>query len=262
MAVYRTSEVAALIGIHPNTVRLYEQWELIPKPERLPNGYRIFTEFHIEQFRLARLAFQVEVLQNGLRRKIVQMIKASAQKDFDTALSLTREYQTQLCQERKNAEEAIRIVQQLLSGNNRNTEHTADTGPVVTAGETAPVWKRKEVSESLGISMDALRNWEMNGLLTVKRKQNGYRIYTEHDIKQLKVIRSLRCANYSLEAILRMLRQVSRNPDADIRKALNTPEQDAEIITVCDKLIVSLSAAEANAAELIQRLQQMKNRFS
>ena len=72
---YRTSEIAKIIGIHPNTVRLYEELELIPKPDRMPNGYRVFTDLHIEQFRLARLAFQVEVLQNGLRKKIVQMIK-------------------------------------------------------------------------------------------------------------------------------------------------------------------------------------------
>lgn len=38
---FRTSEIAALIGVHPNTVRLYEELELIPKPERLPNGYRV-----------------------------------------------------------------------------------------------------------------------------------------------------------------------------------------------------------------------------
>ena len=69
---YRTSEIAKIIGIHPNTVRLYEELELIPKPDRMPNGYRVFTDLHIEQFRLARLAFQVEVLQNGLRKKIVQ----------------------------------------------------------------------------------------------------------------------------------------------------------------------------------------------
>ena len=41
---FRTSEIAALIGVHPNTVRLYEELELIPKPERLPNGYRVFTD--------------------------------------------------------------------------------------------------------------------------------------------------------------------------------------------------------------------------
>ena len=78
MDSYKTAEIAAAIGIHPNTVRLYEELELISKPERLPNGYRIFTDFHIEQFRLARLAFQVEVLQNGLRKKIVQMVKKSS----------------------------------------------------------------------------------------------------------------------------------------------------------------------------------------
>lgn len=121
--------------------------------------------------------------------------------------------------------------------------------------------KRKEVSEYLNVSMDALRNWEMNGLLTIKRKQNGYRLYTDEDIQRLKIIRSLRCANYSLEAILRMLRQLSLNPNADIKKVLNTPKTGDDIITVCDKLIVSLSAAENNARKMIDKLQEMKVRF-
>lgn len=246
MNTYKTAEIAKKIGIHPNTVRLYEELELIPKPERLPNGYRVFTDFHIEQFKLARLAFQIEVLQNGLRKKIVLMIKTSATKDFDTALSLTKEYLTQIRRERANAEEAIKIVKQILSGATEKNTHFL---------------KRKEVSNYLDISMDALRNWEMNGLLSVKRKQNGYRVYTDEDIKRLKIIRSLRCANYSLEAILRMIQQLSKNPNADIRKALNTPKADAEIITVCDKLIVSLSAAEVNAIEMIDRLENMKNKF-
>ena len=246
MNTYRTSEIARIIGIHPNTVRLYEKLELIPKPERLPNGYRVFTDFHVEQFRLARLAFQIEVLQNGLRKKIVLMIKTAAAKDFDTALSLTQEYIRQIRQERANAEETISIVKQLLSG---------------PTGKSTKFLKRKEASDYLDISIDTLRNWEMNGLLTVKRKQNGYRVYTDEDIKRLKIIRSLRCANYSLEAILRMLQQISENPDADIREALNTPKADAEIITVCDKLIASLSAAEDNAIEIIDRLKNMKKRF-
>ena len=64
----------------------------------------------------------------------------------------------------------------------------------------------------------------MNGLLTVKRKQNGYRIYTNSDIGYLKIIRSLRCANYSLAAILRMLNALSCNPDVDIREVIDTPK--------------------------------------
>lgn len=45
------------------------------------------------------------------------------------------------------------------------------------------IYKTSEVSEYLGITMDSLQNWEMNGLLTVKRKQNGYRVYTDENIQ-------------------------------------------------------------------------------
>lgn len=246
MKTYRTAEVASIIGVHPNTVRLYEKLGLIPKPERKPNGYRIFTDFHIEQFKLARLALQVEVLQNGLRKKIIQTVKASAAGDFNTAISLTEDYLRQLQQERTNAEKAIEIVKRILSGG---------------VPETSRCFKRKEVSEYLDISVDSLRNWEMNGLITVKRKQNGYRVYTDEDIRKLIIIRTLRCANYSLEAILQMLRQLSEDPDSDIETILNTPKQDSDIISVCDRLIVSLSAAEENACKILSMLQEMKARF-
>ena len=58
MNTYKTIDIARIIGIHVNTVRLYEKCGLIPKPERLGNGYRVFTDLHIEQFRLARAALR------------------------------------------------------------------------------------------------------------------------------------------------------------------------------------------------------------
>lgn len=246
LETYRTTEVATAIGIHPNTVRLYEKLGLIPKAERKTNGYRIFTAFHIQQFILARTAFQIEVLQNGLRKKIVSVVKLSANKNFEQAIALTQEYLDGLLTERHNAEDAIQIVQDILSGETEVHRFSM---------------KRKEVSEYLDISMDTLRNWEMNGLLTVKRKENGYRVYTDEDIKRLKIIRSLRCAKYSLEAILRMLRQLSKNPDIDIKAALNTPRQSEDIISVCDQLIISLTAAERNAEKIMEMLQEMKENY-
>ena len=246
METYRTTEVATAIGIHPNTVRLYEKLGLIPKAERKTNGYRIFTAFHIQQFILARTAFQIEVLQNGLRKKIVSVVKLSANKNFEQAIALTQEYLDGLLTERHNAEDAIQIVQDILSGETEVHRFSM---------------KRKEVSEYLDISMDTLRNWEMNGLLTVKRKENGYRVYTDEDIKRLKIIRSLRCAKYSLEAILRMLGQLSKNPDVDIRAALNTPQQSEDIISVCDRLIISLASAEYNAKKIMKMLQEMKENY-
>lgn len=247
MKTYTTADVAKIIGIHPNTVRLYEQWGLIPLAERKPNGYRVFTDQHIEQLRLARIAFQIEVLQNGLRRKAVQTVKLAATGDFDGAMMLAGEYLHQLRQEQKNAEEAIGIAKQILSGR---------------AVEDTVFLKRKEVSEHLDISMDTLRNWERNGLLQVKRKQNGYRAYTGADIERLKMIRTLRLANYSLEAILRMLNALGQDPQADMKQVLNTPQADANIVSVCDRLILSLRDAEQNAGKMLAILSKMKEKFS
>lgn len=247
MKTYTTSEIAKIIGIHPNTVRLYEEWGLIPKAERKANGYRIFTDFHIEQLRLARIAFQNEILQNGLRKKIIEVVKVSAIKDFDKAIMLTNEYLIKVYQEQENAEEAIRIVKQLLSGN-----HIPNS----------LMLKRIEVSKQLNISMDTLRNWELNGLLTVKRKMNGYRVYHDDDIIRLKIIWSLRCANYSLEAILRMLNELSINPDINMINVLNTPNDDSDIISACDKLITSLLKAAENAEIMINILLKMKSKYS
>lgn len=244
--IYKTAEVAAIIGIHPNTVRLYEEIEFIPKPERQKNGYRKFTELHIEQIKLVRLALQIEIVQNGLRKKIVNMIKTSAKGDYEKALLITQEYLQQVRQERINAEEAIILVQQLLNGKSK---------------DTLKALKRKEVSELLGISMDTLRNWEMNGLMTIKRKTNGYRVYSDGDIRRIKIIRALRCANYSLESILNMLKQLSRNPNLDLKKALNTPKDEEGIVAVCDRLISSLSIAENNSLKMISMLENMKTKF-
>jgi len=246
MNTYKTTEVARIIGIHPNTVRLYEQLHLIPKATRASNGYRIFTDFHIEQFRLARTALEVVILQNGLRKKALDIIKISATRDFEKALDLTESYLIQLKQEKTNAEEALKITKQLLSG-------TSDSCQLSL--------KRKEVSDYLNITMDTLRNWELNGLLRVKRKSNGYRVYTGDDIQRLKIIQTLRCANYSLSAILRMLSALSANPNVDIKSIIDSPNDNEDIITACDKLLISLDDASKNARLLKSTLEYMQKNF-
>ena len=157
------------------------------------------------------------------------------------------EYLSQIQREQRNAEESIGIAKQILSG--KSLEHNL-------------FLKRKEVSDYLDISMDTLRNWERNGLLQVKRKQNGYRVYTDDDIERLKMIRTLRLANYSLEAILRMLNALEHNPQVNLKQVLNTPQADADIVSVCDRLLVSLNDAEENAKKMITMLLDMKEKFS
>lgn len=225
---------------------MYEELSLISKPVRKANGYRVYTVLHIDQLKLARTAFQIEALQNGLRKKAVSIVKLSAACKFAEAIALTDEYIASVQTEIKNAREAITTVKELLHGGGQEN-HCA--------------YKRAEVSAMLGVTMDTLRNWEMNGLLKVKRKANGYRVYTDEDIRKLKIIHALRCSNYSLSAILRMMNALDKNSGADFQTVLNTPEADEDIVSVCDRLIISLNRAKQNALSIKSMLYEMKNKY-
>ena len=247
MKTYTTSEIARLLGIHPNTVRLYEAWQLIPRAQRKANGYRLFTEIHLAQLRLVRVAFRTEVLQNGLRKKMVEAVKASAQGDYDRALQLAEAYRRQVGEEITNAAEAIRVARRIHAGATRHEDLCLT---------------RREIAARLGVSLDTLRNWERNGLLRPGRMQNGLRVHDGGDLDRLMMIRALRCVSYSLEAILRMLTALERYPKADRAQALNVPGEGAEIISVCDRLITSLRAAERNAAIMTGMLADMRREFA
>ena len=244
VTTYSTSQIAKIVGLHPNTVRMYEEWKLIQKPDRKKNGYRVYTALHIKQFELARKALQIVVLQAGLRNRIVNVVKLSALYRFDEAIELAHEYIHIAEQEIDNAKEAAKICEILYQQK---------------PPENDVVYKRAQAAEILGLTIDTIRNWEMNGLLTVKRKRNGYRVYDSNDINRLKIIRSLRCANYSLSAILRMLNKYDNGMDKkDILNVLNTPGNDDDIISACDRLIDSLENAIKNACEVISIITEIK----
>ena len=196
MKQYNTSTIAKEFNIHPNTVRFYEEIGFLPQIPRKENGYRLYNQIHYEQLKLIRIGLKSELLQNGLRKQVIGIIKVSANGEYDRALELEKEHLESISKEEKNAEEAIKIVE-----NNILKENT----------ENIKTYSRKQVADYLGLTIDTLRNWELNGLLTVKRKENGYRVYNDEDIKRLKIISSLRCANYSLSAILRLLKQLDEN---------------------------------------------------
>lgn len=111
---YSTSEIAKIVGMHPNTVRKYEEWGLIQIPERKSNGYRVYKDIHIKQFELAKKAFQVEILQAGLRKRMIDVVKLSAQYRFDEAMKLVEEYIEVAMQEKKNAKEAAELCEEIF----------------------------------------------------------------------------------------------------------------------------------------------------
>ena len=113
MNTYTTTEVAKIIGIHPNTVRMYEEWGLIEKAKRKENGYRIFTDIHIDQFALAKKAFQIEVLQAGLRKRIIEVIKLVANHQMNKAQTILEEYIKIAANEIENAKELLAMIREM-----------------------------------------------------------------------------------------------------------------------------------------------------
>ena len=52
----RIGQLAAAAGLTPATIRYYEVQGLLPAPERGDQGYRIYTDMHLERLRFIRHA--------------------------------------------------------------------------------------------------------------------------------------------------------------------------------------------------------------
>ena len=115
------------------------------------------------------------------------------------------------------------------------------------------------IAKEFNIHPNTVRFYEEIGFLPqIPRKENGYRVYNDEDIKRLKIISSLRCANYSLSAILRLLKQLDENKNIHVQEVLNTPKKDEDIVSACDKLLLSLKNAEIDCIKMTKQIEKMK----
>lgn len=80
-----------------------------------------------------------------------------------------------------------------------------------------------EVEELLNTPRANIRYYEKEGLITIKRKENGYRNYTEEDISRLKKIIIFRKLGISVEQIKDLL-----NGDAELPQVLDESIQELE----------------------------------
>lgn len=238
----RTSEIADAVGVHPNTVRLYEEWGFLPPIPRTRSGYRQFTPQHLEQMRLAYLALKWPY--PGGKEIVVDLVKSAAQGDLGRAMEAAYQYLMNVRIERTHAEAAVEFLELWAQGQTLDT-----TSSALHIGDAA---------EKLGVTIDMLRNWERNGLIRVPRDpHNGYRLYGTPELSRLRVIRMLRKAGYSLMAILRMLLQFDHGQTNNLRQALDTPREDEDILTAADRWLTTLAGEEKRAKALIQQVARM-----
>ena len=242
MRSYSTSEIAKLAHVHPNTVRLYEEWGYISPVDRRNNGYRRYTELHAWQMKVARTAFRCEIIQGNLRSLAREIVKAAGRADFGQAGACAERFLRQLQLEHARAMEAAEIAGAWL--------HQAKSPE-----RDVERYTRKQAAELIDVSVDVVRNWERNGLLKVPRLENGYRVYSGSEINRMKIIRALRSAHYSMSSILRLFLAVENGPGGDIVSLLNTSRRDEDIVTLTDRLIYSLEDAMKHADEIMELME-------
>jgi len=241
--IYKTAEIAKLVGVHPNTIRFYEEMKLLPVIPRTESGYRIFNDRHLEQLRLLRTAFRAEIISSRLRQEVFEIVKTAAD-DVDAAYLGTQKYLEHLKEEKAGAEEDIRITLDIIENSSIQDDSIVFS-------------QRKETAGILGITIDVLRDWERNGLIHVPRNSKGYTKYGLKEMNRLKIIRTLRNAHYSMMSILRMLNRLD-NGEKNIREVINTPAEDEDIVCAADRYITALGMAEKDALEMIDILDAMK----
>ena len=238
-----TAKIARAAGCHPNTVRLYEQWGFLPPVPRSRSGYRLYSPEHLAQMILARTALHGDWPGRAVRQSAAGLVKQAATGDLGGALEMAYRHLALVQAELAQAEAAVLLVERWAQG--------------VPADSTSRTQHIRDAAALLNITCDALRNWEVNGLVAVPRDpRNGYRLYGQAELARLRVIRMLRSAGYSCTAILRMLTRLEEGAAEDVRAALDTPDADEEIFSAADRWISTLREQENRAHQMIALLEE------
>lgn len=241
----KTSDIAKALGVHVNTVRLYEEAGFLPPIPRGENRYRQYSELHLEYAKLARLTLHWPYL--GDKELRFQLLRNAANQNFGTAIELAFQYLALIRMERTSTEAAIEFLEHWAAGNLLD-----DFEDTVTIGEAA---------KRLNVSVDMLRNWERNGLITVPREvQSGYRLYGMREFGRIRVIRSLLQAGYSLMAILRMLQAYDAGQSENLGQKLELPLEDSaneNIEVIADHWLTSLLELEERAKTIIKQISHL-----
>jgi DNA-binding transcriptional MerR regulator len=241
----RTSDLARAVGSHPNTVRLYVEWGLVPPVERSPSGYRLFTQRHLDCLRLARTIYAAQYPGRGFRALGTAIIRRAVTDDWPGALDKAHELLLAVSVELDQANQAA----DLLEGWAQTLEADSDS-----SGERLSIG---EASKRLGVSLDVIRNWERAGLMRVPRNSyNNYRLFGKREIERMRIIRMLSRAGYSHMAMLRMFIELDKGNTRGLKRSLDTPRPDEDIFGAADQWLTTLHGQEELAERVIRLIEE------
>lgn len=238
MKTYTTKEIANAVGVHPNTVRAYEVWGYISVASRKPNNYRIFTEKHLDEMRLARMAFPGPYPVTS--KPLYKMIEAYIAEDFPLALKQAQIYYDLVKEEQTKSQLALRTLDQWMKGKSC-TEQIIATG-------------RIEFAQRLNVTTETIRNWERTGLFEPCINNKRYKKYSAFDFEKVQIIGLLRKAGFSIASLYKMFH--SDEGRKDPAYFLETIYTNTETVHKAGEWMEHLKTHILRSQNIIQHIQE------
>jgi len=221
-SVYRIGEISRLTGVKAGTIRFYEKCGFVGPVERTSNNYRLYRRRHICQIRVCRLVFGGFV-NRRLRRESRKVLAASAGWDLEAYGEAVAGYQRVVEEDIEGTRKAIAICMEKM---------------VQEMGEDR-LYSKKEAAAIVGVTPEAIRNWERNGLLG---RQEFYqkRFYGQTLLNRMYVIRLLLDTGYSMMAVRSFMREYDSGRSEGAERLLMSPEENEELCYRSDRYLEAL----------------------
>jgi len=231
-ASYRISELSRLTGVKAGTIRFYEKCGFIGSVERSSNGYRIYRRRHIVQLRICRLVFGGFV-NKRLRRKSLKVLDASARWDLDAYEKACADYQKAVEEDIERTRKAIDLCMEQM-----RRENSADV-----------LYSKKEAAAMVGVTPEAVRNWERNGLLGLHTPYQR-RFYDQTSLNRMYVIRLLLDTGYSMMAVRSFMLEHDGGQPEKAEQLLMSPMESEELRYRSDRHLEALLQLREKALQL------------
>ncbi|MPY53269.1 TioE family transcriptional regulator [Streptomyces acidicola] len=224
----RPVDLARLAGISTQQIRNYEDAGVLPPAPRTMSGYRTFEDVH----RRALLAYRALAKGYGpvAATEIMRTVHVG---DVPGALALVDAAHAALHEERvslRAASEALealarearaekaRVEKARIEKAGSGSSGAGSSGAGSSGAEKprrsprpGPDLRIGEVADLLGVRTSALRVWESAGLLTPRRERGtAYRHYSPADVRDARLVHTLRRSHYPLHQIRPVLEDLHR----------------------------------------------------
>lgn len=238
---YTTIDIAREVGIHVNTVRLYEQIGLISAVPRADNGYRIFSTKHLHQIKIARLIAHGTWPGKTIRNSGMKIVSSMKEWDLNAAHQYVLDYIKTITEEREKALMAIETLE--------------NWGENIYAHSSGKTYTRKQTATIIGTSPEVLRNWERRGLIKVPQISNK-RAYSLLEIERLRVIYVMLQSNYKIAEISERLQLYDKVTFNENHDEINQ-KRDEHILNMRSHWLEISDNALGNAMKILDLLEEI-----